>query len=581
MHNPSETVNQNPLIRRVKGLMLGRVIVITFLWIALVVLELTGDPTPTRLPLTYVILITYVLTILYALVLRQQPDFERFYRWQVWVDLLIETAIVQSTGGLDSGFVFLYILSIIAASTALPSRSIFSVAAAASVLYSFLVFLDFNAIIHPLPSPFTLRAEAIPSGSYVLYATLLRITAFGVVALLSRYLAESLRQTGQVLQEQRARLVGLRAFHENVVNSMNSGLLITDMSGRVVSSNHAAGRILQLPPGGRQGWLAQEVLSFIDLNDIVMETEAFDRGLNRAEGLFKRPDGKEIMLGVSYSPLRDDQGTVHGLIFNFQDITTIRAMEAEIKRGEQLAAVGRLSAAIAHEIRNPLASVSGSIQLLRAELALDESNQRLMDIIAHEIARLNTIITDFLAYARPRPLQYDEVDIHKLIGGTLHLLCKGLPEGSAVTVRTEFVCMVPPIAIDPQGLRQVIWNLCLNAVEAMHYQGTLTVRTNLQSQVNQPYRGNTQLLTAAPELIIDVLDTGPGMPLEVKEKIFEPFYSTKDGGTGLGLATVDRIIYNHKGKIEVDSQLGHGTTMRIHLPIQSTTAGSASLSGGE
>lgn len=581
MHNPSQTVTQNPLIRRVKGLILGRVIVITFLWVALVVLELTGDPTPTRLPLTYVILITYVLTILYALVLRQQPDLERFYRWQVWVDILIETAIVQSTGGLDSGFVFLYILSIVAASTALPSRSIFGVAATASVLYSFLVYLDFMAIIHPLPSPFTLRAEAIPSGSYVLYATLLRMTAFWVVALLSRYLAESLRQTGQVLQEQRARLIGLRAFHENVVNSMNSGLLITDMSGRVVSSNHAVGRILQLPPGGRQGWLAQEVLSFIDLDEIVMETEAFDRGLNRAEGLFKRPDGKEIILGVSSSPLRDDQGTVHGLIFNFQDITTIRAMEAEIKRGEQLAAVGRLSAAIAHEIRNPLASVSGSIQLLRAELALDESNQRLMDIIAHEIERLNTIITDFLAYARPRPLQYDEVDIHKLIAGTLHLLCKGLPEGSAVAIRTEFVARVPPIAVDPQGLRQVIWNLCLNAVEAMHYQGTLTVCTALRPQPNQPYRGNTQLLTAARELIIDVLDTGPGIPLEVKEKIFEPFYSTKNGGTGLGLATVDRIIYNHKGKIEVDSQLGHGTTMRIHLPLLCTTAGIASIPGGE
>jgi two-component system, NtrC family, sensor histidine kinase PilS len=569
------------MIRRVKALMLGRVIVITFLWVALVVLELTGDPTPTRLPLTYVILITYVLTILYAFVLRQQPDLERCYRWQVWVDLLIETAIVQSTGGLDSGFFFLYILSIIAASTALPGRSIFSVTAAASVLYSFLVFLDFYAIIHPLPSPFTLRAEAILSGSYVLYATLLRMTAFWVVALLSRYLAESLRQTGQVLQEQRARLIDLRAFHENVVNSMNSGLLITDMSGRVVSSNHAARRILQLPLEGRQGWWAQEVLNFIDLDEIVMEAEAFDRGLNRAEGLFKRPDGKEIMLGVSYSPLCDDQGSVHGLIFNFQDITTIRAMEAEIKRGEQLAAVGRLSAAIAHEIRNPLASVSGSIQLLRAELALDESNQRLMDIIAHEIARLNTIITDFLAYARPRPLQYDEVDIHKLIAGTLHLLCKGLPEGSAVTLHTEFVAMVPPIAVDPQGLRQVIWNLCLNAVEAMRYQGTLTVRTALQSPLSQPYSGNTQPLPAAPELIIDVLDTGPGMSLEVKEKIFEPFYSTKDGGTGLGLATVDRIIYNHKGKIEVDSQLGHGTTMRIHLPLLCTTAGIASIPGGE
>jgi signal transduction histidine kinase len=150
-----------------------------------------------------------------------------------------------------------------------------------------------------------------------------------------------------------------------------------------------------------------------------------------------------------------------------------------------------------------------------------------------------------------------------------------------VAIRTEFVSRVPPIVVDPQGLRQVIWNLCLNAVEAMHYQGTLTVCTALRPQSNQPYRGNTQLLTAARELIIDVLDTGPGMPLEVQEKIFEPFYSTKDGGTGLGLATVDRIIYNHKGKIEVDSQLGHGTTMRIHLPLLCTAAGTASIPGGE
>ena len=581
MPNQAQAAAQNPLFRRVKGLMLGRVTVITFLWVALVVVELTGNPTPTRLPLTYVILITYLLTILYAFILHLQPALERFYRLQVWVDLLLETAIVQSTGGLDSGFVFLYILSIIAASMALPSRSIFGVAAGASVLYSLLVYLDFHAIIHPLPFPFALRPETLPSGSYVLYATLLRMTAFGVVALLCRYLAESLRQTGQVLQEQRARLIGLRAFHENVVNSMSSGLLITDMSGRVVSANHAASRILQLPPEKQQGWLAQEMLRFIDLEDVVMQNEAVDHGLNRAEGWFKRPDGKEIILGVSYSPLRDEQGTVHGLIINFQDITTIRALEAEIKRGEQLAAVGRLSAAIAHEIRNPLASVSGSIQLLRAELALDDSNQRLMDIIAHEIERLNMIITDFLAYARPRPLQYDEVDIHKLLSGTLHLLCKGLPAGSAVEIRTEFAPVVLSIAVDPQGLRQVIWNLCLNAVEAMHFQGTLTVRTSVQPQVNQPPRGKTSPLTAAPELIIDVMDSGPGMSLEVKEKIFEPFYSTKDRGTGLGLATVDQIIYNHKGKIEVDSQLGHGTTIRIRLPLLSKTSTAASALGGE
>jgi two-component system sensor histidine kinase PilS (NtrC family) len=258
---------------------------------------------------------------------------------------------------------------------------------------------------------------------------------------------------------------------------------------------------------------------------------------------------------------------VHGLIFNFQDITAIRAMEVEIKRGEQLAAVGRLSAAIAHEIRNPLASISGSIQLLRSELVLEASNQRLMDIIAREIERLNTIITDFLAYARPRPLQYAEVDIHKLISGTLDLLCNGLPEASAIAIHTEFSPHVPSMMVDPQGLRQVIWNLCLNAVEAMHYQGALTIRTMIQRLPDQPYCAHPESLPAAQELVIDVVDTGPGISPELKEKVFEPFYSTKDGGTGLGLATVDRIIYNHKGRIEVDSQLGHGTTVRIHLPF--------------
>ena len=581
MDNPHQTATPNPLLGRVQGLMLGRVIVITFLWVALVAVELTGDPTPTRQPLTYIILVTYVLTILYAIALRQQLDLERFYRWQVWVDLLIETAIVQSTGGLDSGFVFLYMLSIIAASIALPSPTIFRVAAGASLLYGLLVYLDFKAIIRPLPFPFALRPDTLPSGSYVLYATLLRMTAFGLVALLSRCLAESLRQTGQVLQAERAHLIGLRAFHENVVNSMSSGLLITDMSGRVISSNRAAARILLLPPEARQGWWAQEVLRFIDLASLLQEGQAFDQELSRTEGVYKRCDGKEIIVGISCSPLRDDKETVHGLIFNFQDITIIRAMEAEIKRGEQLAAVGRLSAAIAHEIRNPLASISGSVQLLRSELSLEASSQQLMGIIAHEIERLNTLITDFLAYARPRPLQYDDIDVHKLISGTLDLLCNGLPEGSAVTVCTEYASEVPTIAVDPQGLRQVIWNLCLNAVEAMHYRGTLTVRTALQLQSNQPYRGNTALPTAAQELIIDVLDTGPGMSLAIQEKIFEPFYSTKDKGTGLGLATVERLICNHKGRIEVDSQVGVGTTMRIHLPCLSTTVGIGSIPAGE
>jgi signal transduction histidine kinase len=248
-----------------------------------------------------------------------------------------------------------------------------------------------------------------------------------------------------------------------------------------------------------------------------------------------------------------------------------------MKRDEQLAAVGRLSAAIAHEIRNPLAAISGSIQLLRSELVLDESNQRVMDIVAHEVERLNAIITDFLAYARPRPSEYADVDVHKLIIGTLTLLRNGLPDGSAVMIQTRFAPDVPSMTVDAQGLRQVIWNLCLNAVEAMQSQGTLTVRTSVQPLLRQPYQSHAEPPAATQELIIDVIDTGPGIPPEVKEKIFEPFYSTKKGGTGLGLATIDRIIYNHKGRVEVDSRPGHGTTMRIHLPILPTTLDISSM----
>jgi two-component system, NtrC family, sensor histidine kinase PilS len=273
------------------------------------------------------------------------------------------------------------------------------------------------------------------------------------------------------------------------------------------------------------------------------------------------------MLGVSYAPWRDDKGTLHGLIFNFQDITAIRAMEVEMQRGEQLAAVGRLSAAIAHEIRNPLASISGSIQLLRSKLVLDESTQRLMDIMAREIERLNAIITDFLAYARPRPLEYADIDIHKLITGMLTLLANGLPEGSTVTMRTEFSPAVSLLQVDPQGLRQVIWNLCLNAVEAMQSQGTLTIRTAVRTLSNQPFPSYSEPRVGTQELMIEVGDTGPGMPPEVQEKIFEPFFSTKDRGTGLGLATVHRIIGTHKGRIELDSQPNQGTTIRICLPL--------------
>jgi two-component system, NtrC family, sensor histidine kinase PilS len=567
MHEPQHGFAHALLRRRVRGLMFGRLIVISFLWLVLVGLQLAGDPKPAHLSLTCVTLITYGLTMLYALLLRQQPNLKRFYLWQVSIDLLIETAILHATGGVDSSVSFLYMLSIIATGIALPGRLIFGVAAGASFLYGTLAYLDFHGIIHPLPFPFTLKSDTSVSGAYMLYTTPLMLTAFWGVAWLSRSLTDSLQRTGAVLQEQTAHLIGLRAFHEHVINSMNSGLLITDMTGRIISANHTAERILLVIPGTPPAGFAQELFSFLDVGAVLQQVETLNCGLNRTEGCFERRDGTKIILGLSYAPLRDEGGRLHGLIFNFQDITAIRAMEVEMQRGEQLAAVGRLSAAIAHEIRNPLASISGSIQLLRSKLVLENANQRLMDITIREIERLNAIITDFLAYARPRPLEYADIDIHKLITGLLNLLSHGPAADRAVTMRTEFSPEVSAIQADPQGLRQVLWNLCLNAVEAMPSRGTLTVRTAVRPLPHQPFRAYGEARLGTQELIIEVGDTGPGMPPEVQERIFEPFFSTKDNGTGLGLATVHRIIGTHKGRIEVESQSNHGTILRICLPL--------------
>lgn len=577
MNEPQTSSAPDPLLHRVKGLMVGRVILVTLLWATLISVELTGGPTPSSLRLTYIIILTYALTILYSLHLLRHPRLERFYLLQVSADLLLETAIVQSTGGLSSGFVFLYILSIVSAGVALPRRPILGVASAASLLYTLLASLEFSGITHPLPFPFALQESVIASGPYVLYSILLMITMFWLAAFLSSYFAESLRHTGQELKEQTEHLVGFRTFHETVLNSMNSGLLITDRTGRIISCNTTAARLLLLTPADLEGRSAQDVLTFLKIDDILHRLETPNQRLNRAEGWFECPDRRKITLGISYSPLRDEHETAHGIIFNFQDITAIRAMEAEIKRAEQLAAVGRLSAAMAHEIRNPLASISGSIQLLRAELILDESNRYLMEIVVREIERLNTIITDFLRYARPRALELEEVDIHKLITGTLALMTNGLPNGSAITIHTQFAPDIPPIRADPQGLREVIWNLCLNATEAMDQHGTLTIRTLAQALAPHVPLVATESPGPVRELLIDVTDTGSGIAPEVRDKIFEPFFSTKKGGTGLGLATVDRLVCMHMGRVEVESTPGHGTTMRISLPLPHTATKDADL----
>jgi two-component system sensor histidine kinase PilS (NtrC family) len=269
--------------------------------------------------------------------------------------------------------------------------------------------------------------------------------------------------------------------------------------------------------------------------------------------------------------LKNGDGTASGHVVIFQDVTEVVKMESELRRSERLAAIGELSASIAHEVRNPLAAISGSVQILRRRTGESEDegeNGRLMEIVIRETDRLNRLITDFLQYARPGPLRPETVTIGEAVEDVVMMFDSVRPTGVEVAVELEDGLQIDA---DPAQLRQLLWNLVLNASEAMPEGGTLRIRTAMlpreTSQGGAEIRRNGELdAKPAGWAEIVVADRGAGIPAEVRERIFDPFYTTKSNGSGLGLAAVHRIVEDHGGIVRLESEVGEGTTVRLKLP---------------
>ncbi len=565
-----ETVSGNFLLK-VKALMILRLVVITLFWI-LIVLFQTRDPYfLSFFPVTWPVVGAYLATLIYSLLLPHIHNLRAFCFLQILGDLLLETGILYVSGGIEGSFSFLYILSIITASIILQRSGSYTIALLASLIYVLFASLEFYGIITPIQF---FWQESIPyQQSYVFYTVVLNITAFFLVAFLSDHLSESLRKTGKALEKKSADLAKLQSFHENLVQSMNSGLLTAETDGRIVSLNRAAEQITGFSLAEVVGKSCYDFFQFPTLLEVCSHPERLQENLYRCEGHFTKRNGEEIFLGLSISPFRDDKGQLRGLIFIFQDVTKIKEMEARMRRTETLAALGRLSAAIAHEIRNPLASISGSIQMLRDELDLSETNQRLMNIVLRETDRLNTIITEFLAYARPKPPMLKESDVNELVEETLTLLqqSKDLIPNTAqhpITIQTDLDCP-HMVFVDAEEIKQILWNLCINAFQAMPHGGKLTVTTRLSPTETilalRPFFRDPSLPPWT--LKIEVQDTGSGIPPEIRERIFDPFFTTKERGTGLGLAIVFRIVERYRGMIEVQSAVDRGTCMQVYLPV--------------
>ena len=489
-----------------------------------------------------------LLSALYAATLR----FSRVpLQWQagaqIFLDVLLVTWLTGMRGDVHSPYVALYIVIISAAGIFLGVRGALVTSVGCAVCYTFVVFAGAFGWLS-----LTAGAASAASAPELIRNAGLYDIAFFVVGLLASRLAERQTHSDVQLIEAEHALADLRALHERIVESIRSGLVTTDLDSLIYTFNAAAEEITGYTAAALRG---QDVSILFDTLNLKVEESlraaAEGAASPRYEADCLTADGLRLRLGYSIFPLFGETGARTGLVITFQDLTQVRALEETSRRQDRLAAVGRVAAGIAHEIRNPLAAMRGSIQVLHSEMNGDLGQAELMEIVLRESDRLNHIITDFLTYARPRPVALADTDLREPLHETLTLLRHSPETHDEHTFEEDFPNEPIRAQADAAGLRQVFWNLSRNALAAMPAGGTLRVEL-------RPTNYGCVRITFT--------DTGAGMsPVQV-ERLFEPFSSSTTGGTGLGLSIVYQIIRDHGGTINVRSREGDGTTIIIELP---------------
>jgi two-component system sensor histidine kinase PilS (NtrC family) len=533
---------------RLWWLIIGRVAAALLLFVLSTTLfsrEQSGDSGRSAL---LIFLVVIVVSIIYAVALRLSKRVRLQASIQLFVDVLIVTWLVWVTGDVSSPFAALYIVIISVASIFLGARAALVASVGCAAIFTTLSMGVVSGVIpaHATPATATSTLKVIQSVG-------LNDIAFLFVGLLAARLAKRQSHYDVQLTETTQTLANLRALHERIVESIRSGVVTTDLQGRIYIFNAAAEEIT--------GYKAEDVrgqgvsIFFGDIEERTRQSmNAVEAGETspRFEADCLTADGLRLRLGFSIFPLFAESGETTGLVITFQDLTQVRALEDTSRRQDRLAAVGRVAASIAHEIRNPLAAMRGSIQVLRSEMDGNSSQAELMEIILRESDRLNRIITDYLTYARPRSQAHVSVDVHELLQETFTLLRHSPELQPGHSLEEDYPAEAVTMNADASQLKQVFWNIARNALQAMPDGGTL--RAELKH-------------SAGNRLRITFTDTGAGMSPEQVEHLFEPF-SSRTGGTGLGLSIVYQIIRDHGGTINVRSREGQGTTIAIELPAE-------------
>lgn len=550
---------------KLRWLMLSRMIIISILLALAAFVEIKGMESLLAISASLLfktILLAYILSIFFLFLLRHVRSIPLNIYIQSICDIALITAMVYATGGTRSIYSTFYPLVIIYSVLFLGKRGGLIVASTAGILYGLLADLEFYGVIYPHFS------ESIPyyqmSAADVFTRIVTHFLSFYLVAFLASFVVEQERKTRILLVERQSAFDQLDLLHRSIIESVDNGILTVDLDGAIKSFNRAAVRITgfafrdienrqfsEIFPGGPSLEGKQGAVENIPL------------AKTQFEMLFRTGGRKRLILGGSVSPLRDPLGVKIGNIVIFQDLTAINEMKESLEKSRQLAFIGEIAANLAHEIRNPLAAISGSIQMLKGNLMRDKTNARLIQIILRGKDHLEGFLKDFLLLARPAHGPREELDIRETIGDIVESLRYVADWHELLDVAVVLTDDPLYIRANKTEVRQIVWNLMLNAVQAMPEGGVLKVEA-------RPVR-----VGKIDGAEISISDTGCGIEEHDVSKIFDPFYTTRDAGTGLGLAVVNRILEAYGGKIHMKSKPGEGSVFTIWLPVRSATEAAA------
>ena len=548
----TENRSSTSLRTRLLWLISLRVLIITLLLGAGVLTQIHTQGSWPLDPFFSLVGLTYALTVFYLLTLGVAQRRRWLVDLQFGLDTCVISALVLMTGGVTSFFSSLYALPILAASAIQDRQGGILVGLLSSLLYGGLVLAQYSGTFG-LMSISWMPVVGLPPLNIGLYTMGLGVFGFIGVAGLSGYLAERVRRADVSLEQASTQIAGLQAFNQHVIESLTSGLATTDRRGRILTFNPSAEAIARRQTKDVLGRVIFDLLPFPAAFAQTLRTQP--GGSHMTEVSYPIPSGGLIDVEVSAAPLNTPGGQ-GGLLFVFDDVTDARRMERESRLQQRLAAVGELAAGIAHEIRNPLASMSGSIQILRQDLPLSEDQRKLMDIVLRESERLNETIRSFLAYARPRRFATKQLDLGAVINDACLLLRHSAEFGAQHRLEVTTPELVE-IEADENQVRQIIWNLATNGLHAMPDGGCLSL-----SVATEPDGG----------ALLSVADDGVGIPESEIDGMFQPFSGSFGTGTGLGLAIVHRIVSDYGGEVRVHSQQGVGTTVEVKLPAQGKPA---------